>query len=68
LLAEHHPDPALAAAFRGLLESEARHHATFVRLAETVQDRVTVRERLAVLAEAERTILDDLPPMARVHA
>lgn len=68
LLADHHPQPELAAAFRGLLESEARHHAAFVRLAETVQDRETIRARLAELAEAERAILEDLPPMARVHA
>ncbi len=68
LLAEHHPDPELSAAFRSLLESEARHHAVFVRLAETVTDRDRVRARLTELAEAEREILETLPPVARIHA
>lgn len=68
LLAQHHPDPQLAQAFQGLLESEARHHAVFVRLAEQQIDRVAVRERLQHLAEAEREILETLPPIARIHA
>ena len=68
LLADHHPEPALAKAFRSLLESEARHHAVFVRLAEGYQDRVTVSARLQELAEHERQVLEQLPPMPRIHA
>lgn len=68
LLAEHHPEPALAQAFRSLLESEARHHAVFVRLAEGYGDRVTVQARLQQLAEHERQVLEQLPPLPRIHA
>lgn len=68
LLAEQHPDAELREAFRGLLESEARHHAVFVRLAEAYEDRVAVRARLEQLAEAERAVLEGLPPLARIHA
>lgn len=68
LLAEHHPDEELRAAFRGLLESEARHHAAFVRLAEEFQAREVVRARLEVLAEAERAVLEGMPAIARIHA
>lgn len=68
LLADQHPDAALREAFRSLLESEARHHAVFVRLAEHYQDRVAVRERLQQLAEHERAVLEGLPPLPRIHA
>lgn len=68
LLADHHPDPALRQAFGALLESEARHHATFVRLAEQLQPRDAIRARLTVLAEHERQVIEDLPPLPRVHA
>jgi tRNA-(ms[2]io[6]A)-hydroxylase len=68
LLAEHHPDAELRALFRGLLESEARHHAVFLRLAELERPRDEVRARLERMAEAERTILEQMPPVARIHA
>lgn len=68
LLSRNHPDESLRATYRSLLESEARHHATFVRLAESIQGRETTAARLAVLAEAEREILEGIPAMARLHA
>ncbi|MSQ84795.1 MAG: tRNA-(ms[2]io[6]A)-hydroxylase [Myxococcales bacterium] len=68
LLSEHHPDPELRAAFRDLLEAEARHHATFVRLAHNWADREVVRARLDELAHAEVVILEGMPPLARIHA
>lgn len=68
LLSEHHPDPELRATFRSLLESEARHHGTFVRLAESQAPRDVVRTRLAEMAEQERLILEGCPPIARIHA
>jgi len=68
LLSEHHPDAELRQTFRSLLESEARHHAVFVRLAEARADRGLVRERLGELAEREREILESLPRLARIHA
>jgi tRNA-(ms[2]io[6]A)-hydroxylase len=68
LLSEAHPDPSLREAFRSLLESEARHHATFSKLAQHYADRETVRGRLGELAEAERAIIESLPPLPRIHA
>ncbi len=72
LLSQHHPDPDLRNAFAGLLESEARHHGTFVRLAEQLQPdpgyRDQVRARLHALAEAECQILQEVLPLPRIHA
>lgn len=67
LLGEHHPDADLRTFFRSLLESEARHHATFVRLAEQFADRDSVRQRLGELAEHERDVLQRMPPLPRIH-
>jgi tRNA-(ms[2]io[6]A)-hydroxylase len=67
LLSEHHPDADLRAFFRSLLESEARHHATFVRLAEGFADRDSVRQRLGELADHERAVLERMPPLPRIH-
>ena len=66
LLAEHLADRELAAFFGSLFESEARHHATYVRLAHHFQPEETVRTRLAELSAAESQIIatgDDLPRM-----
>ena len=68
LLADHHPDAELRAAFSGLLAAEARHHGTFVRLAGQFDDAVRVRARLEELARAEVAILEGLAPLARIHA
>ncbi|MSP92737.1 MAG: tRNA-(ms[2]io[6]A)-hydroxylase [Myxococcales bacterium] len=70
LLAEHHPEPDLAALYRGLLEAEARHHGVFVRLAEhEAGARDGVRARLQELAEAECAVLEKLgAKVARIHA
>ena len=68
LLSEHHPDAHLRQTFRSLLESEARHYGIFIRLAEQQAPREEVRVRLQELAEAECGILQNLPPIARIHA
>ena len=71
LLAEHHPDAELAILYRGLLESEARHHGVFVRLAEheAAGAREEVRARLQELATAECAVLERLgAKVARIHA
>jgi tRNA-(ms[2]io[6]A)-hydroxylase len=67
LLAEAVDDPELAALYRGLLASEARHHALYVELAERVQGRPEVRERLAELAEHEAQVVAEAPPWPRLH-
>ncbi len=67
LLAESVPDAELAAFFRGLLASEARHHQTYLDLAATVVPAADVRTRLRDLARHEADVLARVPPVARIH-
>ena len=68
VLAERHPDPALADFYAGLLASEARHHGIYLQLAEHVAPGAEVRGRLAELAEAEAAILREDCTEARLHS
>ena len=61
-------DPELAAFYGGLFESEARHHATYVRLARIFAPEAAVRERLRELAAAEAGILAEGEPLPRMHS
>jgi len=61
-------DPELAAFYAGLFESEARHHTTYVQLAEHFAARDTVRVRLEELAAAESAILAEGSPLPRMHS
>ena len=61
-------EPALAALYRGLLASEARHHQTYVELATRIAPAARVRERLGALALHEAAVLAAAPPLARLHA
>jgi len=71
LLAEALPDvdAQLAALYRGLLASEARHHASYVELACELElaPRAEVMARLAELAEHEVDVLRRSPPLPRLH-
>jgi tRNA 2-(methylsulfanyl)-N6-isopentenyladenosine37 hydroxylase len=67
LLADRLDDPGLAALYRGLLASEARHHHGYVELARTVAPPEVVRERLETLARHEAAVIAGAPPMARLH-
>jgi tRNA-(ms[2]io[6]A)-hydroxylase len=70
LLAEHikQRDPELSAFYAGLFESEARHHTTYVRLAEQFADRDEVRARLDQLSEQESRIIAEGSPLPRMHS
>ena len=68
LLAEHIPDPDLAAFYRGLMASEARHYGAYWVLADTYYDREQVTQRLEELAAAESEILSTLHPEPRIHS
>jgi len=68
LLGEHLDDPELRRFYRGLFESEARHHATYVRLAGGFAPELVVRERLRQLAAAESEILERGDPLPRMHS
>ena len=67
LLADALEDAALAAFYRGLLASEARHHHVYLELAGSVAPEATVRSRLRALAAHEAAVLADAPPLARLH-
>ena len=67
LLAEALPDPALAALYRGLLASEARHHQAYLDLAVAVAPAEDVRARLRELALHEAAVIAAAPPLALMH-
>ncbi len=71
-LAEHigakGTDPELADFYRSLFESEARHHATYTRLARHFAADDVVDARLAELYEAEAAILAAGEPEPRMHS
>ena len=68
LLADHVADLELQAFYRGLFESEARHHATYVRLAAGFASEPIVRDRLHELAAAEADIIEQGDPQPRMHS
>jgi tRNA-(ms[2]io[6]A)-hydroxylase len=68
LLRHHVDDSELAEFYGSLFESEARHHTTYVRLAEHFQTRDAVRERLRELASAEAGIIAVGSPLPRMHS
>jgi tRNA-(ms[2]io[6]A)-hydroxylase len=68
LLADHVADAELRDFYRSLFESEARHHATYVRLACDFQPEATVRERLHELSAREAEIIEIGDPEPRMHS
>lgn len=67
-LAEHVADVELRDFYRSLFESEARHHATYVRLACDFLPEDSVRERLRELAAREAEIIAAGDPVPRMHS
>jgi tRNA 2-(methylsulfanyl)-N6-isopentenyladenosine37 hydroxylase len=68
LLGSHLPDPHLAAFYRGLMASEARHFGIYWLLADTYFDRAIVQSRLKELAIFESNLLANLHPEPRIHS
>jgi len=70
LLADHvtSRDPGLAEFYAGLFESEARHHTTYVKLAEQFAERESVSDRLNQLSGQEAAILAKGSSLARMHS
>jgi tRNA 2-(methylsulfanyl)-N6-isopentenyladenosine37 hydroxylase len=68
LLGTHLPDPQLAAFYRSLMASEARHFGIYWLLADTYFDREIVRSRLAELAICESDLLSTLYYEPRIHS
>ena len=68
LLGDHVTDPELRDFYRGLFESEARHHSTYVRLACDFAAEELVRDRLHWLAAEEAAIMEQGDPFPRMHS
>ena len=68
LLRDRLADRELAEFYASLFESEARHHATYVRLAELFASRDTIAARLDELSAAEAEIIDRGDPLPRMHS
>ncbi len=68
LLGTHLPDPQLAAFYRSLMASEARHFGIYWTLADTYFDRSAVQSRLAELAIVESDLLSTLYHQPRIHS
>jgi tRNA-(ms[2]io[6]A)-hydroxylase len=67
-LAEHVTDPELRGFYRSLFESEARHHASYVRLACGFMPETAVRDRLHELATREADIIATGDEYPRMHS
>jgi tRNA-(ms[2]io[6]A)-hydroxylase len=68
LLGEHLADPELAEFYRSLFESEARHYATYLKLALALDPEPVVRARLAELVAHEAKVCAEGEPNPRLHA
>jgi tRNA 2-(methylsulfanyl)-N6-isopentenyladenosine37 hydroxylase len=62
-------DPELVDLYRGLLASEARHHATYLDLARELglTDETSLATRLQRIAEHEAAVIADAPSTPRLH-
>lgn len=67
-VAAHGNDAELAEFYRSLFESEARHHATYTRLAKRFASEEAVMRRLEELYAAEAAIIEEGEPLPRMHS
>lgn len=68
LLGQHLDDEALRTFYASLFESEARHYATYVKLAIGRHDERAVRRRLEELLDIEAAIVSEGEAAPRLHA
>ncbi|MCH2200504.1 MAG: tRNA-(ms[2]io[6]A)-hydroxylase [Fuerstiella sp.] len=68
LLRDHIDDHELSSFYGDLCESEARHHATYVRLAQSYGCTEEIRSRLDELAGQEAIIIADGSDLPRMHS
>ena len=68
LLRDHLDDQELTDFYASLYESEARHHATYVRLARQYASDEFVDTRLEELAAAEAVIIEEGCELPRMHS
>ena len=67
-LANHVDDAELATFYRSLFEAEARHHATYTRLAMDFAPEQEVMRRLDELAALEAAIIAEGEELPRMHS
>ncbi len=63
-----HLDAELAAFYTSLLKSESRHFMDYLKLAREISSQEEVDERLAVLLEAERDLIESPDSEFRFHS
>jgi tRNA 2-(methylsulfanyl)-N6-isopentenyladenosine37 hydroxylase len=68
LLAQYCPDSELAAFYRTLMASEARHYGVYWVLANTYFEPEAVQRRLEELSTLESNLLATLHPDPRIHS
>ncbi len=68
LLSEYVQDTVLSEFYASLFESEARHHATYVRMAKYFGNETTVHRRLEELSALETEIINAGDPLPRMHS
>lgn len=68
LLRDHVQDPALSVFYGSLFESEARHHSTYVRMAQFFGTEEAIRLRLDELAAEEARIIAGGDESSRMHS
>lgn len=68
LLRDNVDDAELSKFYGDLCESEARHHATYVRLAQFFGDAEEIRARLEELAASEARIIANGSDLPRMHS
>ncbi|MGC6444741.1 MAG: tRNA-(ms[2]io[6]A)-hydroxylase [Rubripirellula sp.] len=61
-------EPKLSEFYSSLFESEARHHTTYVQLAEDFQPREVIKKRLHQLSEKETEIILKGSELPRMHS
>ena len=68
LLRDHVSDRELSEFYGSLFESEARHHSTYVQLAQRFGPPEAIRWRLDELATEEARIMAEGDPLPRMHS
>jgi tRNA-(ms[2]io[6]A)-hydroxylase len=68
LLRKHIADRQLAEFYDSLFESEARHYATYVQMAQQFAPAEQVHARLEDLARSEAQIIAVGDPLPRMHS
>ena len=68
VLRDHLEDKSLAEFFGSFYESEARHYATYVKIAQRYGEAADVNARLTELAELEAKIVANSDGLPRIHS